>query len=118
MSLPLWTGEYVTKVRQAALALGSDGCSWAFEIYPDACREHDVHYRLHRTLQGMTLDRAQADYIFRERVQQLSFFGGASPMSWWRYAILRVLGGFAWRHDDDELKSNWIAVRHATMGGG
>lgn len=88
---------YWEKIERRAKDLGTDGCSGpAFEVYVRACWEHDIHYRTGATLFGRSITRAQADAIFRERIQDDSYFGYLSPMSWWRWAGLRAFGGNSW----------------------
>lgn len=92
-----WTDEYRQRVRLVAKALGSDGCSGVPNFYLDACLEHDAHYRLGKTLDGVPITRAQADATFRSRIQSMSPFGVASPMALWRWAGVRLFGGSSWK---------------------
>lgn len=57
---PVGSGYWV-RVRQAALALGSDGCSCSPDLYVDACYEHDVHWRTGATIYGVDITTAQAN---------------------------------------------------------
>ncbi len=54
--------------------------------------EHDIHYRTGATLAGVEISRAEADKIFRECMQARSIFWIFSPMSWWRWAAVRLFG--------------------------
>ena len=98
---PAWTADYIERVRRAAQALGSDGCSVVPDFYVDGCYEHDVHYRTHQTLDGRPITRRRADCWFRQRIQEMSWFGRFSPMSWWRWVAVRWAGESAWEADDE-----------------
>lgn len=83
----------------------SDGCSGVADIYVQACWEHDYHYRYGRTVQRAPISRSAADRRFRQVVQALSPAGLLSPVSWWRWAGLRLFGGRAWRgHRNREIR--------------
>ncbi|HYE89541.1 MAG TPA: hypothetical protein VEA38_00920 [Terriglobales bacterium] len=88
--------DYWARVRQRAAELGSDGCSVVADFYLDACLEHDIHYRTHRRLDGTPITKAEADALFRQRIQERSCLGRFSPMSWWRWAAVALFGGSAW----------------------
>jgi len=83
---------YWKKVRARAKELKSDGCTGVADIYLDACYEHDVHCRTHKTIYHLPLSSKEAATVFRERIHQMSWFNGLSPMAWWRWAGVRVLG--------------------------
>lgn len=87
---------YWARVRLRAAELDSNCCSGVPDFYPDACKEHDIHYRTHQTIDGYAITRAEADAWFRRRIQQRSHFGRLSPMSWWRYFGVRLFGRRAW----------------------
>ena len=88
---------YWTRVRRVASRLGSDGCTGVPDFYLDSCLEHDIHYRTHHTLDGRRISRRQSDMRKRRVIQSRSPFGLLSPMAWWRWAGLRMLGWRAWR---------------------
>jgi len=92
--LPRWDADpaYWEKVAYVAKQLGTDGCTAVVDIYIDSCFEHDIHCRTHQTLYGRPLTSADAAAIFRERIQQQSVLGRLSPVSWWRWAAVRVFG--------------------------
>lgn len=102
LGLPSFADEpYLERVRARATALGSDGCSGpTISVHVDACYEHDVCYGDHQTVTGQRVTRAEADRLFRERIQERSPFGVLSPMSWWRWAAVRI-GGYRAYHDHD-----------------
>jgi len=105
-NLPLVSAIYWRRVRQVAAALKSDGCTGVVDIYKDACLEHDIHYRLGRTLGGYVITRADADRRFRLVMQSRSPFGRISPMSWWRWAGVRIGGRAIWnRYRESEAQS-------------
>lgn len=87
--------EYWQAITAWAL-VHSDGCSGVADIYIRACWEHDYHYRFGRTLSGAPISRRQADARFRQVIQELSPAGVLSPVSWWRWAGLRLAGWKAW----------------------
>lgn len=93
---------YWDRVRARARELGSDGCTAVPDFYLDSCLEHDIHYRTHAWLDGSPITRSQADQRFREVIQSRSWFGVASPMSWWRWAGLRLGGDAAWEGRDGD----------------
>lgn len=100
--LDMWLEEtaydkpYWSDVKIVADALMSDGCTGAPDWLKWTCWEHDALYRRHCMIHGGKIDRATADYIFRRRIQQGSGFGRLSPVSWWRWAGVRLLGSKAW----------------------
>lgn len=71
----------------------SDGCSLVLDIYLRCCVIHDWYYRTHINFDGSPITRAEADMIFRQCIQRKSVFGRFSPMSWWRWAGVRLFGG-------------------------
>lgn len=95
-TLPLTCAVYWRRVRMIAELLHSDGCTHVLDIYKESCLEHDVHYRLGRTINGAVLTRGDADRRFRQVIQQLSPFKKASPFAWWRWMFVRLGGGSTW----------------------
>lgn len=97
----VWTGEeplYWERVLALGKRLNSDGCTGVPEFWHNACVEHDVHYRTGKwAVAQASITREVADYVFRKRIQQGSWFGVASPMSWVRWAAVRVFGEKAWQ---------------------
>lgn len=92
---------YWHAVRQRAAELGANGCSGVPDFHRDCCLEHDIHYRDQRTLGGVSLTRADADARFRYCLQSRSPLGAMSPMAWWRWAGVRLLGWLAWKARKD-----------------
>lgn len=80
-----------------AVDLKSDGCTRVPDFYLDGCFEHDVAYRSGHDPLGQQVTRREADKRFRWYIQVESPFGAFSPMSWWRWAMVRLFGGKAWR---------------------
>ena len=74
----------------------SDGCTGTLDLFKSACIIHDFHYRTHHDLCGRILNRAEADRRFRIRMQRLSRLGVCSPIAWWRWLVVRCLGGRFW----------------------
>ena len=83
---------YWERVRARAAELNSDGCSGVADIYLDCCYEHDIAYRTGKAFEGDRTTRAQDDARFRECIQEHSSFGRFSPVSWWRWLGVRILG--------------------------
>lgn len=83
-------------VRAIAEQLGSDGCTGIPDFYVGPCFRHDIHYRTHADLAGRPLSRHDADRRFRLGIQAHSPFGVLSPMSYWRWAGVRLFGRRAW----------------------
>lgn len=106
--------DYWDRVRKRAKTLGSDGCTGVKDYYLDACLEHDGHYTTHEWVGYLTwedagekepltysipprpISRGEADTRFRQVIQTMSRFGRFSPMSWWRYAGVRIGGRWSW----------------------
>ena len=88
---------YWAAVQAEASSLNADGCSHVTEAYRSCCLEHDIHYRTHKTIYGDDISRTEADARFRQCMQDRSRFGKSSPMSWWRWAGVRLFGRKAWR---------------------
>lgn len=87
-----------TKEDYAAIEeyIQSDGCTLVPDFYREVCIEHDFYYETHRDFSGRYISRAEADRRLRERKQQFSKLGKASPMSWWRWAGVRLAGWIFW----------------------
>lgn len=92
--VPARDSYYWVKVRRRAKELKSDGCTGVAEFYQDACFEHDIHWRTGYTLGGDRITTRQANMRFRRVIQDRSPFGLLSPMSWWRWAAVSVVGFF------------------------
>jgi hypothetical protein len=90
--------SYWQEVRTRAAELKADGCSGVPDFYLEACLEHDIHYRTHAWLDGSPVFKSEADARFRAVIQSRSWFGILSPMSWWRWAGVYLLGRKAWNH--------------------
>lgn len=93
-----WNKSYWGDVAIRSAFLRSDGCSGVPDFYRWSCMEHDIHYRTHKMLDGVELTKEIADYIFRRRIQQKSWFCKLSPMSWWRWLAVKHFGQKAWDH--------------------
>lgn len=89
--------EYWELVRKEAKELLADGCSGVPDFHLDCCLEHDIAYRTKKTVLGEPISRRQADAQFRRCIQRRSKFGKISPMSWWRWAGVRIFGRSAWK---------------------
>lgn len=103
-------------IRVEAKRICSDGCSKVPDFYIECCWLHDLCYRLKVDpfrayalyTQGVAgywdlapeIDQRTADKYLRDCIQKRSWFGKWSPMSWWRYGILRKFGSKAWNDED------------------
>jgi hypothetical protein len=82
--------DYWDLVRAKAKELNSDGCTVVADIYVDCCFEHDLAYRTGLTVYGDPITRKEADVRFRKCIQSHSKLGKFSPLSWVRYAGVRL----------------------------
>lgn len=87
---------YWHQIRVLAARLDSDGCTGVADFYLDACLEHDVHWRTGKTIYGDRISTRESNARFRRVIQDRSPFGRLSPMSWWRWAAVSVVG--VWRN--------------------
>lgn len=94
----LEAGTPVTKEYAALLAtaIKSDGCTGVPEFHHNCCVVHDLGYRFQIDPWGQAVSRAQVDAALRRCHQAESVFGRFSPMSWWRWAGVRIVGRFLW----------------------
>ena len=97
--VPDFTDPYWRLVRQRGHDLDADGCTGVPDFFLDACIEHDTHYRTHTWLDGSPIFRSEADERFRRVMQSRSVLGPCSPMAWWRWAGVRLMGRWAWAGD-------------------
>ena len=87
--LKLWkTPGYWLAVRAIAGDLKADGCTGVPDFYRDGCLEHDIMYRTHHDLFGISITKEEADLRLKWYIQAHSWFGSWSPMAWWRYRAL------------------------------
>lgn len=91
---------YWERVAVAAGLLQSDGCTGVTQAYQPCCHEHDIAYATGRTVEGAPITRAEADAMFRRCIQARSVLGAASPLSWWRWAGVRLFGRGRYRFAD------------------
>ena len=102
--LDVWLAEtayykpYWCDVEKRAKALESDGCSGVPDWFIWTCWEHDIHNRTHKFLCGCSITFKQAAYVFRVRIQQGSYFGRLSPLSWIRWVGILFLARKAWEN--------------------
>lgn len=90
--IPPRDDEYWVTVRSRARELESDGCTGVPDFYLEACLEHDIHWRTGHTLRGGRLTTRQANLRFRLVMQDRSPLGFLSPMSWWRWVVVSIVG--------------------------
>jgi len=74
----------------------SDGCTGVADIYVKACWEHDFYFRTHHDFCGHVISFWEANKRFRIRMQRCSKLGVLSPVSWWRWLGVALLGRSAW----------------------
>ena len=107
------TLSYHDWIAEQAERIGSDGCSHATGAYRHCCLVHDLSYYFakdpvlayNNSLRGIVnawelaspITKSQADTTFRRCMQSWSTLGRWSPMSWWRFAGVKFLGGKAWK---------------------
>ena len=90
---------YWILVKKRALELHSNGCTDALDVYVEVCWEHDIHYRMHHTIQGDEIMRGEADARLRAGIRDRSPFGLLSPSALWRWIAVRSFGAHAWSCD-------------------
>lgn len=103
MKIPLLpTGEAITPTytHDLEVAIQSDGCTDIPEFHHHCCVVHDLGYRFGIDPYGTKIDRRTADANFRKCMQKDSPLGRFSPMSWWRWAAVRVAGRFFYTNKD------------------
>ena len=88
--------DYWSYIRYVAKERSFDGCTGVPEFYQDACLEHDLHYADAKTAFGDPITREESDERFRLVIQKRSCFRLFSPLSWWRWLGVRLLGKNAW----------------------
>jgi len=91
-----WDEAYWLRMDKRALELKSDGCTGVPDTYLYSCKEHDIHTRTHKTVQGEIITFNQAAYCIRRRVQQGSVLGSLSPISWFRWVGVHIFGHRPW----------------------
>jgi hypothetical protein len=95
--------KYWEWLKREAAARGFDGCTGVPEFFHLCCLEHDFAYRTGLCPRDYYLgrytrtDRAATDRRFRLCIQSQSKLGKWSPLSWWRWAGVRLLAGKAWK---------------------
>ena len=83
----------------------SDGCTGVKDIYIHACWEHDFHYRYAVTLFGEPITFNEANARFRQVIQGSSKLKWFSPISWIRFAGVKMFGKPIWdRHRERNLQ--------------
>ena len=89
--------DYQAWLREKAVELGTDGCSWVTEAFHIWCLEHDIAYRTRRWPSGLYRGKSipmtykQADDLLFERIVGDSAFGMLSPIAWVRWIGLRTI---------------------------
>ena len=109
---------YWTWIRKEAAKIKSDGCSGVPDFHLDCCLQHDLSYvygkcprsAYHHYCDDVglywevadSISKREADATFRKCNQALSPFGKLSPMSWWRWAGVRIFGKGIWAKKKDK----------------
>jgi hypothetical protein len=88
--------KYWELVRAKAKELKSDGCTSVADFRIDCCYEHDIPYATGLDVFGKPQGKAQTDKEFRQCIQERSPLGRLSPMSWIRWAGVRLFGRGIW----------------------
>lgn len=100
-------------VLYEAKKINSDACTKSFDFHVQCCYVHDLSYYYGRCAccayklylndskdvwgEAPTATRLEIDQTFRNCIQTKSSVRKASPLSWVRYAGVRVGGWWAWR---------------------
>ena len=103
---------YWSWIKAEAKAINSDGCSWVSELYRPCCLQHDLSYyyaKLPESAysyyiqdvvdpweQATWASRLDADQGFKACIQKRSRIKKWSPLSWIRYAGVRLFGSGIW----------------------
>lgn len=95
--------EFWAVVQDRAAELESDGCTGVSDIFGECCLLHDIYYRTHMDIEGNPISRKQADYEFRQCIQERSRVGILSPVAWIRWMAVRLFGHFAWQQYKEPL---------------
>src|ERR1051326_798822 len=88
----------------------SDGCTKIPDIHVHCCWQHDFCYQTGLDPRSVwagkpeAISRRDADALFRVCNQKEDPLGRFSPLSWWRWAAVRVFGRFFYSADKE--KSN------------
>lgn len=116
---------YWSFVKDEATKIDSDGCSWVSELYRPCCLAHDLGYRYAKTPESayakyledtedywgeaVETTRSEVDKAFRDCIQERSKAKRWSPLSWIRYAGVRVLGRGIWkRYRSEEAEGTHV----------
>lgn len=81
-------------IRKRAKELESDGCTGVRDFRVDCCYHHDIMWRTGHTIDGCPVTPREANRIFRECIQERSWLGKFSPMSWIRWAGVSLVALF------------------------
>lgn len=74
----------------------SDGCTGVIDYLVKSCWEHDFYFRTHHDFCGKVISFWEANRRYRIRMQRCSKLGILSPISWWRWLGVSLLGKAAW----------------------
>lgn len=85
------SSDYAEKLSKA---INSDGCTGVAEIHHNCCVYHDLGYRYGFDIYHRPVSRAEVDMNFRRCMQQDSKLGRFDPVSWVRWAGVRIFGRF------------------------
>ena len=88
------TTDYITELDKT---IKSDGCTGVKDFYRDCCVIHDLAYRYAINPWGASVSRSQADAGLRACIQSKSLLGAFSPVSWVRWAGVRIFGRFHYK---------------------
>jgi hypothetical protein len=89
--------RYWELVEDIADELGSDGCTRATNFHKLCCLRHDIHYRTHKHIDGITpITKEEADKMFFSCIVSRSKLGYFSPMAWWRWLAVSKFNRKVW----------------------
>lgn len=82
--------DYRKRIEARAAELGTDGCTAVKDWNRVCCWHHDIMCRTGQDIDGNTVTREEADYLFWECNRLRSPFSLLSPRSWMRWAGVRI----------------------------
>lgn len=100
-----WRLMTASDKKKISKYIESDGCTGVPDFYKRCCIFHDFHYYTHLDFDLTSITKKEADKRLRQCIQSRSFLGAVSPMAWWRYWGVRVLGGGPW---DKTIKGDYV----------
>lgn len=85
---------------KVATYITSDGCTGVTDFYRETCIEHDFYFATRRDFEGNPISFAETNARFRKAIQRKSKLRWFSPMSYWRWLAVSILGRPMWFNKD------------------